>query len=262
MIALLSFFALLEPRFQFFLREKSSAIDALHLRPFSIALPIGAGERKQLKSFQAICIRHMRAEAEIEEWRAVNVIDADTFACFLIDQFTLQRFVALIENAQRFRLWNFITAIRHVALGNVAHLLFNDGKVGFCQSTRRNHVIEKSVARVVQQRWANTKFRLGKKIEHRGGQQMRGRVTQNIEAIASLRQHRFNPDGISVFRRLNRGSKINFPPVNTRGESLLCQIAIKFLQRLSNGRRAGNRYRGAVVKLYVDLAHLMFGVPP
>src|SRR5205814_9535016 len=100
MIALLSFFALLEPRFQFFLREKSSAIDTLHLRPFSIALPIGAGERKQLKSFQAICIRHMRAEAEIEEWRAVNVIDADRCDGFLIDQFALQRLITLIEYTQ------------------------------------------------------------------------------------------------------------------------------------------------------------------
>ena len=61
MIALLSFFALLEPRIQFFLREKSSSIDALHLGPFRIALPVGAGERKQLKSLQAIRIRHVRA---------------------------------------------------------------------------------------------------------------------------------------------------------------------------------------------------------
>ena len=44
MIALLSFFALLEPRIQFFLGEKSSSIDALHLWPLGIAFPVGAGE--------------------------------------------------------------------------------------------------------------------------------------------------------------------------------------------------------------------------
>src|SRR2546429_691973 len=103
MIALLSFFALLEPRIQFFLREKRSAIDALHLRPFSITLPIGAGERKQLKSFQAISIRHMRTQAKIEERRTVNVINANRCASFLVDQFALQRLITLIEDSQRLR---------------------------------------------------------------------------------------------------------------------------------------------------------------
>ena len=61
MIALLSLFTLLEPRIEFVLRKKRSSIDALHLWSLGITLPVSAGERKQLESFQAIRIRHMRA---------------------------------------------------------------------------------------------------------------------------------------------------------------------------------------------------------
>src|SRR2546425_6535570 len=166
MIALLSLFTLLEPPVQFLLREKSSSIDALHLRPFSITLPVGAGERKQLESFQAIRIRHMRPKTEIDERRTVNVIDAHRFAGFLVDQLALQRLITVIEDAQRFSLGNLIAAIRHVPLGNVAHLLLNYGKVSLSQSPGGNHVVEKPVARNVQQRWADPEFRSGKKIEH------------------------------------------------------------------------------------------------
>ena len=52
MIALLGFFALLQPGVEFFLAEERRAVDALHLRLFGIALPISAGQRKQLEGFQ------------------------------------------------------------------------------------------------------------------------------------------------------------------------------------------------------------------
>src|SRR6266481_7704502 len=44
-IALFSLFALLQPGVQLLLCKESRAIDALHLRPLSVTLPIGAGKR-------------------------------------------------------------------------------------------------------------------------------------------------------------------------------------------------------------------------
>src|SRR5712692_10079350 len=67
MIALLSFLALLEPGIEFFRREERRAVDALHLRPLSVPLPISAGQRQKLERAQAICIRHVRPETKIYE---------------------------------------------------------------------------------------------------------------------------------------------------------------------------------------------------
>ncbi len=67
MIALLSFFALFQPRVQFFLREKRSSVDPLHLRPFRVPFPVSARQRQQLERFESICVRHVRAETKIDE---------------------------------------------------------------------------------------------------------------------------------------------------------------------------------------------------
>jgi hypothetical protein len=82
MIALLSFFALLQPRIELFLREESRAVNALHLRLRSVAFPVSAGERKQLERAQLVRVRHVWTETEIDERRAVDVIDADVSPAF------------------------------------------------------------------------------------------------------------------------------------------------------------------------------------
>src|SRR5215831_19546902 len=74
MIALLSFFTLLQPPVEFFLGEERRAVDTLHLRTLGIAFPIGAGKRKQFEGFQPIGVRHVRAETKINERRTVDVI--------------------------------------------------------------------------------------------------------------------------------------------------------------------------------------------
>ena len=42
MITLLGFFTLLQPGIKFLLRKERRAIDALHLRPFGVALPVSS----------------------------------------------------------------------------------------------------------------------------------------------------------------------------------------------------------------------------
>src|SRR5437762_11138683 len=155
MVTLLSFLTLFQPTVEFSLSEERRAVDALHLRTLSIAFPVSAGQRQKLESFQAIRVRYVRTKTEIDERRTIDVIDADVSPSLLVDQLAFQRFITFIEAAQRFRLRNLIAAIRHVALGDVAHLLFNDGKISFRQSARRNHVIEESVAWILEQRRAD-----------------------------------------------------------------------------------------------------------
>src|SRR5215210_3188572 len=100
MISLLSFFALLEPRIEFFLRKESRAVDALHLLLRRIAFPVSARERKQFESAQLVRVRNVWTKTEVNKRRAFYVIDAHEVARFLVDQFTLQRLVAFAKHTQ------------------------------------------------------------------------------------------------------------------------------------------------------------------
>src|SRR5438128_757799 len=101
MIALLSFLALLEPRVQFLRCEERGAIDALHLRPLGVAFPISTGQRQKLERAQAVRVRHVRPKTEINEWRTVDVINADYSAGFFVDQFALQWLFTFGKDAHR-----------------------------------------------------------------------------------------------------------------------------------------------------------------
>src|ERR1044072_5937264 len=97
MIALLSFFTLLEPCIELFLREKSRAVDPLHLLLRRVAFPVSAGERQQLERLQLVSVRNVWTKTEVDDRRAVDVIDAHEVAGFFVDQLTLQRLVALAK---------------------------------------------------------------------------------------------------------------------------------------------------------------------
>src|ERR1700682_2055114 len=98
MISFLSFLALLEPGVQFFLREESGAVDALHLRILSVAFPVSAGKGQQLERSQLVGVRHVWTETEVNERRIVDVVNANNFAGLLVNQLAFQRLFALFEN--------------------------------------------------------------------------------------------------------------------------------------------------------------------
>src|SRR2546429_5039065 len=102
MIALLGFLSLFQPGVQLFLGKERSSINALHLRPFSVAFPVSAGERQQFKGAQTISVWHMGPETKINKRRAIDVIDADSLAGFLVDEFALQGLAAFVANPQCF----------------------------------------------------------------------------------------------------------------------------------------------------------------
>ena len=116
----------------------------------------------------------MWAETEIDERRAVDVINADVVAGFLVDEFTLQWFLPFTENPQGFGLRNLLATITEVLTRDLLHPFFDDRQIGFGYRARRDHVVEKAVTRIVEQCWSNAEFRAGKKIEDRSGEQVRG----------------------------------------------------------------------------------------
>ena len=128
-VAALGLLALFDPRVEFFLSGEGRAVDALHLRALRVAHPVSAGEREQLERLQTVRVRHVRAEAEVQEGRAVNVIDAHLCAALVGDQLALQRLLAVAEDSQRLFLRNLFAAVGEVALCQLAHALLNDGQV-------------------------------------------------------------------------------------------------------------------------------------
>src|SRR5689334_1213206 len=200
MIALLCFFALLQPRIELFLREESRAVDALHLRLRRVAFPVSAGERKQFERAQFVRARHVWAETKVDERRALDVIDAHDVAGFLVDQFTLQRLVALVEDAQRFRFRDLVATIDQVLAGDLLHLFVDDGQIRFRQRLRRDHVVEETVTRIVEQCWTDAEFGARKEIEYGCGEQVRGRMTQHFETVARRGHDRFDLHGSVIAR--------------------------------------------------------------
>src|SRR5205085_11467805 len=145
MVAAFCFLALLEPSVQLLLSEEGCAVDALHLRAFRIAFPMSSGEAEEFERPQLVCVGHVWPKTEIYERRAVNVIDAHALASLLVNQLALQRLVALLENLQSVGLRNLVAAICQIALGYVAHTLFDYRQIVFRQGARRYDIVEETV---------------------------------------------------------------------------------------------------------------------
>ncbi len=258
-VAPLGLFALLDPCVQLFLRGEGRPVDALHLRAFGVAHPVRAGEREQLEGLEAVRVRDVRAEAEVYERRAVNVVDADLLAALVFNQLALQGLLALGEEAQRLRLRDVLAAVGEIALGNLPHPLLDGGEVFVAEHARRDDVVEEAVARVVEERGADAELRAGEEVEHGGGEEVRRRVTNNVEAVEGLREHGLDADGLAVSIGLGEPvCEVNFAPVDLRRQGALRRLAVELLERLRD-RRPGGHERGlAAADLYVYLTHRNF----
>src|SRR5262249_13722359 len=147
-----------------------------------------------------IRVRHVWAKTEIDERRAVDVIDTHHVACFLIDQFTLQRLLTLIEDAQGFGLRNLLTAIEQALTGNLLHPLLDHGQIRFRQRSRRYDVVKETVTRIVEQCRTDAKLGAGKEIEYGGREQVGRRMAQDFQTVARLRDYWFDLDRTGVSR--------------------------------------------------------------
>jgi len=64
-----------------------------------------------------------------------------------------------------------------------------DGRhIGVREGTRSDHVVEEAEARILEQGRANAQLRSREEIEHRRGQEVRGRMAEHVEARERCRQ--------------------------------------------------------------------------
>ncbi len=126
MVALFRFLTLTNPIFELLLSRECGAVDALHLILLGIAFPICARESQKFESLDLPGVRHMRTEAEVDERRVVYVVDARGAVDLLVDQFTLERFLTLLEDLEDLRLVDVLAAIGKISLHHLPHFFLDD----------------------------------------------------------------------------------------------------------------------------------------
>ena len=102
MVATLRFFQARKMLLHLFLGEKGGAVNALQLRIFLIAQPVGSGNAHHLEGLDAAGGRHMRATAKVDK-RAI-AIERDVFAGLgeTLDEVHLHKVVFRFEAQQAF----------------------------------------------------------------------------------------------------------------------------------------------------------------
>jgi hypothetical protein len=129
-VASLGLLPLVEPRIQLGLRREGGAVDALHLGAPGVPLPVGARERQQCEGSQPVGGRHVRTEAEVDERRAIDVVEAHALAALVLDQLALQRLVALREDAQGLGLRQLLATVGEPPARQLAHASLDRRQVG------------------------------------------------------------------------------------------------------------------------------------
>ncbi len=124
MVALLRFLDLGQVLVEFLLREPGCAVDALQLLVLLVALPVGAGDRKQLERLDFRSVGEMRAAAEVDEVRAKRVLRKDIVGA-LFDELDLHRLIHLFVLLDAFRLGNQLTLVSQVFRLQFPHFGFD-----------------------------------------------------------------------------------------------------------------------------------------
>ncbi len=178
-VALLGLFQLLEVIVQVLLAEEGGAVDALQLLVMLVALPVSAGDGKQLESLDLGSVRHVRAAAEIDELRSQGVLGED-FAGALFDQLALHPgFGVLFES---FFLAGVDALVGQVARLDLAHLLFDLLQI---VGGEWGGAVEIVIEAVLDGR-PDSEFGLGIQFQHGGCQQVGGGVAVDLEGFRDL----------------------------------------------------------------------------
>ena len=140
MVALLGFLDLLQVCVEVFLLRKRRAVDARQHRIVGIAAPIGARDLHQLERIADLAGRtHMRAAAQIEP--VTLEVDLDRLVAGNgVDQFDLEGLALVAEHLLCLLARPDFFRERLIARDDLAHLLFDGGKI-----FRRERLVAKEV---------------------------------------------------------------------------------------------------------------------
>ncbi len=174
MVALLRFFEAGEVLGQLLLRKERRAVNALELRILFVALPVGAGDGKQLERLDFRRAGDVRAAAEIDEGGAERVLGKN-LAGFFADQLALHPEVLVTFQALGLRRHDAL--VRKIARLDVPHALLDFFEVfGSERILPLEVVIEAGLGGR-----PDAQLGFGKQLEHGEGKQMGRRMAIDFQ---------------------------------------------------------------------------------
>ena len=179
MVAALGLFEPVQVVLQVLRTEERGAVDALQLLVVLVALPIRAGDRKQLECLDLGCVRDVWAAAEIDEMRTQRVF-AEDVAGALGDEFALHPGVAVL--LKTLFLFGVDALVGEMALLNLPHPGFDLFEI---LGRERGGAVEIVIEAVLDRR-ADAQLRLGIQLQHGRGEQVGGGVAIDFERFRVL----------------------------------------------------------------------------
>ena len=167
-------------RLQLILVGESQAIDALQLRIFRIATPVGAGNFRELERRTELAGgRQMRTQTQIQPGVALAIdgerLILETFAYPL----GLERLTILLEVCDRLGMRPDLAPDRQIALHDLAHLLFDLFEIGLGERFAAGEVVVEAVLG----RGAEGDLRAWKQLLHGLGHHVRGVVADGLQRL-------------------------------------------------------------------------------
>ena len=179
MVAARGFFKAGEVLVEIFLREERGAVDALELRIFLVAEPVGAGEAGDLEGLDAAGGGNVRAAAEIDE--VAVAVEADLVAGRgeLRDEVGLHEVAVACEFGESL-LARLVFADEGLVAGDdFGHFGFDGGEVFGREGLLAVEVVEEAGVGC----GAVAELGLGKELEDGRGENVRGGVAQDFEGV-------------------------------------------------------------------------------
>ena len=268
-IAALGFFEPVQIFVQLLLRVERRCVDALQLRIPFLAFPVGPRNAHQLESLNPLGGRDMRSAAEIDEF-AGSVEGNHRLIGLFFDQLALEELLGILIELQGFGLRQELALVLQILGGQFAHLLFDFFEVFRSEGLLAQEFVEKAVI----DRRSNAQLHVRVEIHHRGGQQVRRGMPEDVQRVGI-----FFGENLQLDVLLERTAQIEeqaavFRGIHGVGENaglFLCAVSAR-CRHLGHergvrkprrdglgdvdGRGApGNVFDAAIGKRYVDLFH-------
>ena len=167
--------------FEIFVVRPGRAVDALQHLVARIAAPVGAGHLHELEYFELAGGRHMRPATQVDP--LALAIQADGLVRGNAgDDLGLVVLAEVLEKAHRFVARHLAAQHREIALHDLGHLRFDRGEI----FGREGSLVGEVVVETIFDHRADGHLRIGEQGLHGLREQVRRRVTDDLEGIGML----------------------------------------------------------------------------
>src|SRR6185369_426794 len=164
---------------EIFFRKERRSVNALQLRIFLVAQPIGASDIHQLERLDFAGRWNVGPATKVQ--KLSRLVNRDLFIGLgeLLDEMTLHEVAFTLELLETFGAGKKFARVRQVLLDELVHLLFDFLEILRREGSFTIEIVEKSVL----SRRPMSEFSFREQFEHRSGKKMRGRMPVNLKRL-------------------------------------------------------------------------------